>query len=166
MSNSLNRHRIAASYRRGLEMLSGDDKGVTASDVINVLAEAGKGTAQIVEKSEADKKAKAASAEYDKAKKDADTARKMAGLAAADATGEADPNGPLHKVAKDYDTKAKVLEARAAVLKGGGSVADADKAAAKAKDGKGGGLPSWVIPVGVGVGAGGLLFLLYKLLKR
>lgn len=165
--NSLRRHKIAADYRRGLEQLSGDapSSGVSASDIINVLAEAGKGTAQIVEKEEAAKKAKASSAEVDAAVKAAADMRKRADLAKADAIAESNPNGELHKQAAALDVSAKVAEARAAVLKGGGSMSDANKAASKAS-GKSGGLPSWVVPVGVGIGAGGLLFVLYKLLKR
>jgi hypothetical protein len=174
MSSSVRRHKRENKqqygYGHGLDVLSGDDVVYgDDSDVSlfsNILAEATKGVGGMVAKSQADSAAKAKSKEYDDAAKVAADVRKQASLAAADALAETDQNGPMHKKAASLDMAAKVAEAKAEVLRGGGAPVDAGKSGKGAKAAASSGMPSWVLPAGIGVGVIGAGLLIYKLVSR
>jgi hypothetical protein len=119
MSRSLDRHRLAARYRRGLDALILGDATDTALQYGSMGINA---AVEIAQKERARKAAEEASKEGNEARKAATEARKKAVMAAADARTEKDtvPPGPKHQLAQQLALEADAAEAKAAYYTGGG----------------------------------------------
>jgi hypothetical protein len=122
------------------------------------------------EKQKKDEEAKRTAEEkkaYDAAHKDeiaataaAKEARKQATLAAAEALGETNPDGPKHKKAEAAESNARVQEAKAAFYSTGAGVMPG---AAGGYSAPSAGVPTWVWYAGGAVGAGVLGLVVWKL---
>jgi pyruvate/2-oxoglutarate dehydrogenase complex dihydrolipoamide acyltransferase (E2) component len=154
-----------------------DAAGEIGSGILKAIV--AKQAADEQKKKEAAQKAKeaAANADLNAAMIDLKQKQKAAAMAHADADAavakanavEADPNGPLHAQAKQAQQKAALLDAdvlaaqkKVDYYQGGGT----GKAPSDALTKRGGSsMPSWVMPVGIGIGVLGVGFLGYKLLS-
>ena len=180
----IDKHRI---HRKYFDTFAGDD----SADAALYASAAGEGLSSLLKpllqkKAEDDAKAKkdadqkaydASHADEKAAVLDAQQKQKAAAMKAADATAaamkastEQDPNGPLHKAAQKaqneatlYAADAKAAADKVAFYKGGSGSSDTAMVPHK---GGGSKLPSWVMPVGIGLGVGVLGLITYKMLKK
>lgn len=192
MSRAIDKHRIAnRQYRDGLDALLGDDSSNSDANLYaNLFAEVAQGVGKTVAQKQADTAAKkkaddakkasdAASADLNAAKLDLAQKQKAAMNAQADAhaaqmkaTTETDPKGPLHQAAQkaavnaaNYAADAAAAQDRVNFYSAGGTGTPPGGALTK-HGGKTAGMPSWVMPVGIGVGVLGVGVIGYKLLTR
>jgi hypothetical protein len=182
-----NDKRRLKKYFANLDTVRGDDAAPSdASLYANLLAQTGLNVMQTVDqkkkadearkKAEADKAA-AVNPERDAAMADYKQKQKAAAMAAADAHAaqlkaatepSTAPPGPLHVAATQAAAKAALYaaDAQAAADKVAfyGGVLPSTALTTKEKGGFK--MPSWVLPVGIGVGVLGMGLIAYKLLKR
>jgi hypothetical protein len=182
-----NDKRKLKKYLKGSDVVYGDDaQGSDATLYANLLAEMGQGVGKTIAQKQAEdaakKKADAEKAaqvnpERDAAVADLKQKQKAALNAAADAhtaqlkaATEEDPKGPLHQAAKQAATKAALYAADAQGaadrVAAYGGTPGAGAGEAMVKSGGGMKLPSWILPVGIGVGVLGLGVLVYRLFRK
>lgn len=188
---AMERHKLKRLLIHGDAAAGAAGAGADATLYSNLFAEVAKGVGGAVaakqqtdaaSKAAADaaKKNAAASANLDAAKLDLQQKQKAAMQAQADAHAaqikagtETDPNGPMHKAAADAQKKATLYAADVAAAQdkvnfysAGGTGTAPTSALTKHMKGASGALPSWVMPVGIGVGVLGVGFFGYKLFSK
>jgi len=146
------------------------EDAATWSTLVSELAKGAGAVASSELKKKDDAKKAAAEAEKNKeaneARATAAAMRKKAGIAAAEALAEKDPNGPLHQVAAQAETAARVAEAKAAIYASPGGL-DLSKSSGPSPipPSSSGGIPWWGWALGAGfLTIGGALT--YRLVRK